>query len=154
MISDNMNREVKFGMRSEALANITKASSKTTLPFPCFFETGHILLGKFMFSARFRAIALLLSKKRGTTKAVLLKVPLFKGDLGGSEFNGERGNLKTGARGDRSFSLPRHNSYLVDRTLSAKVTICYGTQISGAVDSSSRRSLDTSQSRRHDFHGS
>ncbi|TAG01515.1 MAG: hypothetical protein EAZ39_20300 [Oscillatoriales cyanobacterium] len=152
MISDNMNREVKFGMRSEALANITKASSKTTLPFPCFFETGHILLGKFMFSARFRAIALLLSKKREEKE--LLQNLLLKEDARGSEFNGERGNLKTGARGDRSFSLPRHNSYLVDRTLSAKVTICYGTQISGAVDSSSRRSLDTSQSRRHDFHGS
>jgi len=35
-----MNAEVKFGIRSKALANITQASSKTTLPFPCFLETG------------------------------------------------------------------------------------------------------------------
>jgi hypothetical protein len=41
-----MSAEVKFGMRSEALANITEASSKTTLPFPCFLETGAMFTWK------------------------------------------------------------------------------------------------------------
>jgi hypothetical protein len=40
MLSDNMNTKVKFGLKSKAQTNITKASSQNISILPCFLETG------------------------------------------------------------------------------------------------------------------